>query len=73
MSTKPIISKKVSKHLFLPNLKPKPIDNIDNLRLSLIDKIENKKTYFDSLEYKLKHIRKRNKIKEIEERKRRKK
>ena len=56
MSTKPIISEKVSKHLFLSNIQPKQQDNIENLRLSLIDKIENKKTYFDSLEYKLKHI-----------------
>ena len=79
MSTKPIISEKVSKHLFLSNLLEKNLyreikylskdNNIDNLILSLKSDIENKKTYLDSLEHKLNFIRNTDITKEIEEKK----
>ncbi len=53
MKNKPIISEKVSKHLFLPNLKPK----------------NNNKTYLDSLMHKLNFIRNTDITKEMEEKK----
>ena len=67
------ISEDVSKYLFLSNLKldNSSDDKIKDLILSLNTAIKCKsnKTYLDSLEYKFKHIRYRNMLRKIEEKK----
>ena len=67
------ISKDTSTRLFLSNLIQSSDDKIESLILSLKtiveNKVNNKLTYFNSLDYKLKHIRKISIVKEIEEKK----
>jgi len=67
------ISKDISTHLFLSNLIQSSDDKIESLILSLKtiveNKTDNKLTYLNSLDYKLKHIRKISIVKEIEEKK----
>ena len=69
------ISKDVSNHLFLSNLKPDNSndDKIKNLILSLTKVVKNNKSdklaYLNTLEYRLRHVRYRNIITGIEKEK----
>ena len=69
------ISENTSKRLFLSNLKPDKFndDKIENIIFSLTKIVKNNKNdklgYLDTLEYRLRHVRYRSIINEIEEEK----